>query len=216
MNKVKLLVIAIVAVITTLALGQNKVEASDIGTPIRVIYVQNGGFVKDSNWNKGIIFSVTPYNNTDEFNKAVDIARSHFDKFNVLVTTNSTDYIKSDVWHRTKIIVGSTNMLGQDTGYSFNNSYSWGTDTPGFVLTNNCNPKNMVTDIGHLIAHEAGHIFGLEHELNPTYSYYSVGFIMSNFTGKKVVVWSGNDEAILTPILGLKSDSIPNTLAYNQ
>lgn len=201
MKLIKLLVIALVF---TLLILPGFTKAQEVENPSRVIFIQNGGIVTDKNWNNGNTFFITPYNNEYELNQAIEIAKTHFDMFNILITTDKAIFSNFDVWHRTTIIVGSTDVLGPYTGYSLNNSYLWGDDTPGFVLTNNCNPESIMTDIGHLIAHESGHMFGLEHKLNPT-SYYSVGYIMSNFTGKKFITWGNDDITALTPILGLKN-----------
>ena len=211
MKQVKVMIIAFIAVIL---FSPAYTSAKATAPESRVIYIQNGGTITDPNWNSGITFSVFAYGDSLKLNQAVEITKTHFSMFDVLITTDETVFNSFDTLHRTKIIVGSTNVLGQDTGYSFNSSYMWGEDTPGFVLINNCNPDTIISDIGHLIAHESGHMFGLEHTLNPK-SYYSVGYIMSNFTGKKYITWGSEDTEILTPILGLKEADSTDVLAYN-
>ncbi len=173
----------------------------------RVIYVKNGGVVKNKNWNNGISFVVKPYSNKEIFNKAVALASDHFSEFNVVLTTDYKVFSAFDPFHRTTIIVGSTSILGPYTGYSWNSSYLWGDDTPGFVLTNNCNPKEMLSDINNVIAHESGHMFGLDDELNNS--------IMGNFAGEGYANWTSDDVAKLASNIGLKLNVDKSLLAYN-
>lgn len=177
-----------------------------------IIFIQNGGVVEDLSWNDGKAFIVSTYNDKEKFDQAVRIAQKHFDMFNIVVTDDYSLYESKKYEHKIKIIVGSTDRLGRDTGYANLNSYFWGKETLGFVLVNNCNQNNLATDIGHLIAHESGHIFGLEHKLNSDGTYNtgfgigtrSVGFVMGNFTDKSYVVWDSADIASLNKILGSK------------
>jgi len=203
MKQLKLLFIIVIAIII-FAPEYSKAETTTLST--RVIFVQNGGTITNPNWNNGNTFFVSPHNNQYELNQALEIAKAHFNIFNILITTEKVVYDSFDIKHRTTIIIGSTDVLGPYTGYSLNNSYLWEDDTPGFVLVNNCNPNTLVTDIGHLIAHESGHMYGLEHDSNLA-SYYNAGFIMGNFTGKKYVTWASNDIRVLATVLGLKDSN---------
>jgi hypothetical protein len=181
-----------------------------------IIFIQNGGIVEDSSWNNGTPFYVSLYGDQEKLDQAINIAKNHFKMFDVTVTDDSTLYESKEFDHRIKIIVGSTNILGKDTGYSHENSYYWGRDSIGFVLVNNCNPNTMATDIGHLVAHESGHILGLEHKLNSDGTFdtgfgtgqRSVGFVMGNFTGKNYVIWDEAETSTLNLILGSKYSSI--------
>lgn len=185
-------------------------------TPPTIIFIQNGGVIEDSSWNDGKTFIVSTYNDKEKFDQAVRIAQKHFDMFDVVVTDDYSLYQSVKFEHKIKIIVGSTDVLGKDTGYSHENSYSWGSDSLAFVLVNNCNPDNMATDIGHLIAHETGHILGLEHKLNNDGTYNtglgvgirSMGYIMGNFTGKNYVIWGDADIQALNNTLGPKYQAI--------
>lgn len=181
-----------------------------------IIFIQNGGIIEDSSWNNGIPFSVSLYGDKEKLDQAINIAKNHFKMFDVVVTDDSKLYESKEFEHRIKIIVGSTNILGKDTGYSHESSYFWGRDSIGFVLVNNCNPDTIVTDIGHLIAHESGHIFGLEHKLNSEggldtgfgTGQRSAGFVMGNFTGKNYVIWDDAETSTLNLVLGSKYSNI--------
>lgn len=182
--------------------------------PTRLIYIQNGGTVTDPNWNNGITFTVTPYENPDTLQKAINIATEHYAMFNVIVTTDPAVFYSFDVFHRTIIVVGETEVLGQYPGYAWKNCYLWGLDTPGFVLTNKCNPASMATDIGHLIAHESGHQYGLDHEYvtwGQPNKFLSGATIMGQFQFRTFINWSAGNIAYLTPILGMKDDDYCNT-----
>ncbi len=195
--------------------GENPSNFSNLSEgPTRVILIQNGGTVTDANWNNGITFTVTPYGNADTLEKAINIAEEHYAMFNVVVTTDPAVFYSFDIWHRSIIIVGETEVLGQYPGYAWKNCYLWGLDTPGFVLTNKCNPNAMATDIGHLIAHESGHQYGLDHEYitwGLPNLFLSGASIMGQFAQRTFINWSAGNIAYLIPILGVKDDDFVNT-----
>lgn len=191
------------------------------GNPTRVIWVRNGGTISNSNWNNGVAFYVAPIDQSI-FTQGLNIARNHHAMFNFLITTDSTVFAEFDIWHRTIVVVGNSEIFGPYPGYSWLNSYLWGDDTPAFVLANNCNPNAMISDIGHLIAHESAHQFGIQHEYitwGNQGAFLSGASIMGNFAQRTFINWTSGNIVTLTQILGVKDDDFKNSIntwVYNQ
>lgn len=100
----------------------------------------------------------------DSINKIVDSVKFKYKGFDVTVTTDSTDYFKTDSLRRTRCIITTSYYWtdGTTAGLAKRGSFVWGTDTPCFVFSSQLNYS--LKRISETIAHEVGHTLGLAHQ----------------------------------------------------
>jgi len=83
--------------------------------------------------------------------------------FNINVTTDSTKYASAPSTRRMRVVLTtSSSWYGSAGGVSFNNSFTWGDNTPCFVFTALLNYNTKY--IAEAASHEAGHTLGLNHQ----------------------------------------------------
>lgn len=124
----------------------------------------DGHIVEGTSWNfegpvvcKGSSLNATQL--TEVFNRVAEDYRP----FNINVTTDSTVYAAAPAKRRIRVVLTtSSSWYGNAGGVAYNNSFTWGDNTPCFVFTAllNYNVKN----IAEAAAHEAGHTLGLNHQ----------------------------------------------------
>jgi subtilase family serine protease len=92
-----------------------------------------------------------------------------FSPFNVNVTTASpstSDLIKSGSgdtrWGVRVVIGGNGSWYGGGGGVAYINSFSWDSDTPAFVFSDNF--YGSAKNVAEAISHEVGHTLGLNHD----------------------------------------------------
>ncbi len=175
-----------------------------------VIYVSmKGENVNNPQWNNGLPFTVSMAD-TNIIKQAIETTKKMYSMFeNVVVTTDVSVWQSAGVDRRVKIIVGNSSALGPYLGYAWVNCYLWQDDTPAFVLVNNCNQTQLLADIGYGITHEAGHMFGLEHQYASGGSgFKSWATLMGNWASKNFITWSNNDIIALRAIFGSTDDYV--------
>lgn len=104
----------------------------------------------------------------------------------------------ADTTHGTRVVVGPNSWAPfQAGGVAYLGSFSWSTDTPAFVFSENV--ANSARYIADAAIHEVGHTFGLHHDGTAVSSYYSGHAnwapIMGVGYSKAVVHWSKGEYA---------------------
>lgn len=145
----------------------------------------DGQTVRNANWNGGATIQCAPAALTSTQIEAVlDQVRYAYAAYNIVITASETEFMNANRYMRTRLIVTPTSDWRQGvSGIAFNNSITWGDDTPGFVFSDRL--SNIEHHIGEIAAHEAGHTLSLTHQsifdancglLNT----YAPGMIMGN------------------------------------
>jgi len=159
-----------------------------------------------------------------------------YSPFNVTVTTDENLYNSAPVAKRTRVIITeSWEWYGQTGGVAFIGSFSWGNNTPSFVFSSLL--TYGVKKIAEAASHEAGHTLGLYHislydanctKLSEYYSGHGAGEtgwapIMGVGYYQNLTLWHKgastngctniqDDAAIITSMVGTKTDDYPNTI----
>lgn len=200
----------------------------------------DGHLVSETNWNYNGDINCVPSNLTTQVMSTImDRVINDFNPFNVIVTTDETVYNAATATKRMRVIITETwEWFGQVGGTSFLNSFTWGNNTPCFVFSSllNYNEKQ----IAEAVSHEAGHTLGLRHQA--TYngttlvSEYNYGQgsgetgwapVMGVGYYKNVTIWHNgptptgytsfqNDVAVITGIVGVKTDDYSNSTSGAQ
>lgn len=124
----------------------------------------DGHIVQGTSWNADgpIVCNGSNLNNTqitEVFNRVAEDYRP----FNINITTDSTVYAAAPITKRMRVVLTtSSSWYGSAGGVSFNNSFTWGDNTPCFVFT--ALLKYSVKNIAEAASHEAGHTLGLNHQ----------------------------------------------------
>ena len=198
----------------------------------------DGHRVSGTRWNTNGDIVAAPANltavQTDEIIKRVT---NDYSAFNITVTTDEAIYNAANIYKRMRVIMTeSWEWYGQAGGVSFVSSFTWGDNTPCFVFSSLLNYNSKY--IAEAVSHEAGHSFGLFHqasfdasgvktsEYNPGQGSGEISWapIMGVSYYKNLTLWHNgsnsygatsyqNDVAIITNIVGVKSDDYSNTFS---
>lgn len=124
----------------------------------------DGHIVEGTSWNyDGPVVCNGSNLNTTQLTEVFNRVAEDYRPFNINVTTDSTVYAAAPAKRRIRVVLTtSSSWYGSAGGVAFNNSFTWGDNTPCFVFTAllNYNVKN----ISEAAAHEAGHTLGLNHQ----------------------------------------------------
>ena len=145
-----------------------------VGTGQWVIFLDfDGEYVNNRYWNPtngGLPFYATPSGlNSTEIKNIVDSITFDFAQFkNINVTTDSNVYKSASIVRRQRVIItenyewycGPTACAG---GVAFIESIKWGEDVPCFVFSKALGYRQK--SIWEATSHEAGHTFGLYHQI---------------------------------------------------
>lgn len=200
----------------------------------------DGQLVSGTSWNYAGNINCVPANLTaTAMSSIMDRIINDYAPFNVVVTTDESVYNAANATRRMRVIITETwEWFGQAGGTSFLNSFTWGNNTPCFVFSSllNYNEKK----IAEASSHEAGHTFGLRHQatyngttLLSEYNYgqgsgeTSWAPIMGGSYDKNVTTWHNgpnstgyaafqNDAAVITGLVGLKTDDYSNSTSGAQ
>jgi len=134
-------------------------------TASAVIFLDfDGHIVEGTSWNyDGPLVCNGSNLNATQINEVFNRVAEDYRPFNINVTTDSTVYAAAPAKRRTRVLLTtSSSWYGSAGGVAFNNSFTWGDNTPCFVFTAllNYNVKN----IAEAASHEAGHTLGLNHQ----------------------------------------------------
>lgn len=205
-----------------------------------VIYLDmNGGTVTGTMWNSGgpIVYSRASFEgNADTIAYILANVSESYAAFNIVVTTDSAVWAATPINKRMWInVTPSCSWYSCGVGgISYVNSITWGDDTPAWAFLTGSNTTNL-KNISEAIAHECGHLMGLQHqstyngscvktaEYNPGYGSGETGFapLMGVSYSKNMAIWwTGtnalgcseiqNDVERITSVSGLKIYDVGN------
>jgi hypothetical protein len=132
---------------------------------IATIFIDfDGQTVVGTSWNgSGPIVCGSANLNTAQMTEIFNRVAEDYRPFNVNVTTDSTKYFLAPPAQRMRVILTtSSSWFGSAGGVSFNDSFTWGDNTPCFVFTALLNYN--VKYIAEATSHEIGHTLGLNHQ----------------------------------------------------
>ncbi|WP_121354488.1 zinc-dependent metalloprotease [Flavisolibacter nicotianae] len=132
---------------------------------IATIFIDfDGQTVDGTSWNgDGPIVCNSANLNATQMTEIFNRVSEDYRPFNVNVTTDSTKYWNAPATQRMRVILTtSSSWFGSAGGVSFNNSFTWGDNTPCFVFTALLNYN--VKFIAEATSHEVGHTLGLNHQ----------------------------------------------------
>src|SRR6476620_1248632 len=125
--------------------------------------------------------------------KILDRVSEDFSPFNVVVTTDENVYNATSPQKRMRVIITETwDWFGIVGGTSYNNSFTWGNNTPCFVFSTLLSYNEKF--IAEAISHEVGHTLNLQHQA----LYDNSGNFISEYnegTGNGRIGWA--------PIMGI-------------
>ncbi|MGZ3837754.1 MAG: hypothetical protein ACXVMS_04860 [Flavisolibacter sp.] len=203
-----------------------------LSTPHATILLDfDGQVVSHTMWNTNGDINATPANLTvSEVDRILQRVEEDFSPFDVTVTTDEDVYNATDPFKRMRVIITENwDWFGVVGGTAFNNSFTWGNNTPCFIFSTLLGYNEKY--IAEAISHETGHTLGLLHQA--VYdsscnfiSEYNQGVgdgisgwapIMGIGYYKNVTTWHKgptvlgcnviqDDVAILSGVLGLKPD----------
>lgn len=180
-------------------INNNKIGDACEVIPGYVAYIEfNGYYLNNPLWNFGVPLQLQPSMLYQaEIDSALTIVYEDYRNFNVIITTDSLLYNKTDSFKRQKMVVTqSYEWFGsQAGGVSYTGSMFWGDNTPGFIFSSllNFNPKY----IGEIISHELGHTIGLHHQ-----SIYNTSCSMISIYNTGDNLRSGIFSSTYAPIMG--------------
>ena len=124
----------------------------------------DGHVVEGTSWNSdGPIVCNSSNLSTAQVFEIYNRVAEDYRPFNINVTTDSTKYSAAPSTRRMRVVLTtSSSWYGSAGGVSFNNSFTWGDNTPCFVFTALLNYNTKY--IAEAASHEAGHTFGLNHQ----------------------------------------------------
>lgn len=130
-----------------------------------VIYLDfDGHIIEGTSWNfEGPVVCNGANLNATQLTEIFNRVSEDYRPFNINVTTDSSVYAAAPAKRRIRVVLTtSSSWYGNAGGVAYNNSFTWGDNTPCFVFTAllNYNVKN----IAEAAAHEAGHTLGLNHQ----------------------------------------------------
>lgn len=216
----------------TYSFKRNPNAGKPAAIPNATIYLDfDGEVVSNTAWNaKGTIYAAAANLSVTEVERIVKRVSEDFSPFDVVVTTDETIYQATNPYKRTRVIVTETwEWFGVVGGTAFNNSFTWGNNTPVFIFSTLLNYNEKF--IAEAISHEVGHTLGLLHQAD----YDPAGTLLSEYNmgcGDGITSWAPimgigyyqnvttwhkgptvlgynniqDDVAIISNIIGLKTD----------
>lgn len=196
----------------------------------------NGHLVRNTSWNVNGDLNCAPANLTAaQIDEILMRVSNDYSPFNILVTTDEAVYNAANIYKRMRVLfTESWEWYGQVGGVAYTGSFTWGDNTPCFIFSSllNYNTKN----ISEAASHEAGHTLGLRHQA----SYDANGVLVSSYNygqgsgetswapimgvgySRNLTIWHNgptpygatsyqDDVAIITQLVGAKSDDYANT-----
>jgi hypothetical protein len=125
--------------------------------------------IVNTSWNtNGPIYLEDANMTTSEQAIVLTAVRTHYDVFNVVVTTDPSVYDRANQNKRVKVNITQSfqwycqSIIPCAGGVAFRGSFTWGDNTPCFVFSSALN-YNAFT-IGESASHEPGHTLGLLHQ----------------------------------------------------
>ncbi len=189
------------------AVGQSfpKLNSLQSAQPQPTIFLDfDGQTVQTAAWQSGNAFTCNPAALTaDQVTEIFNRVSEDYRPFAVNITTDSALFIAAPANKRIRIIVTPTSAWTPGAGgVSYNNSFTWGSNVPGFVFSDRL--FNNAKFIAECCSHEAGHTLGLSHQskydgncsLTETYNtgigtgLTSWAPIMGNSYGKNITGWN--------------------------
>jgi hypothetical protein len=124
----------------------------------------DGQVISNTMWNTKGDINAGPANLTDsEIDRVIKRVSEDFSPFNVTVTTDEDIYQATNPYKRMRVVITeSWEWFGVVGGTSYNNSFTWGNNTPCFVFSTLLNYNEKY--IAEAISHETGHTLGLLHQ----------------------------------------------------
>jgi len=187
----------------------------------------DGYYLNSPMWNYGTPYQCQPAGlYPSDIQTILDSVSKDFRRFNIIVTTDTTVYLRASSAKRMRMVVTTSSEIYPGVaGVAYVGSMFWGDDTPAFVFSNLLYYNLLRIRVA--ISHEAGHTVGLYHQsqydpnCNLLYTYkpcdYSTnsGPIMGSVGGNCLPLWwvgptpNGctfiqNDSSILKTNLGIK------------
>jgi hypothetical protein len=191
----------------------------------------DGQVVENTLWNiSGPIHCAAANLAAIDMDRITDRVSEDFSPFDVVVTTDEDVYNATDPKKRMRVIITETwDWFGVVGGTSYNNSFTWGNNTPCFVFSTLLSYNEKY--IAEAISHEVGHTLNLKHqalydrsgnfisEYNEGAGDGRIGWapIMGIGYYRNVTTWYNgptadgyrniqDDVAIIANVLGLKAD----------
>src|SRR5215218_8839925 len=207
-------------------------ETGTIPIPNATIFLDfDGQSVSNTIWNAIGTINAAPANlRALEVERIMQRVSEDYSPFNVAVTTDEDVYNATSAAKRMRVIITeSWEWFGIAGGTAYNNSFTWGNNTPSFIFSTLLGYNEKF--IAEAISHEVGHTLGLLHQAEYDascrfVSEFNLGFgegptswapIMGIGYYKNVTTWHKgptvagcnviqDDVAVLSGILGLKPD----------
>ena len=170
-------------------------ETGTIPIPNATIFLDfDGQSVSNTIWNAIGTINAAPANlRAIEVEKIMQRVSEDYSPFNVAVTTDEDVYNATNAAKRMRVIITeSWEWFGIAGGTAYNNSFTWGNNTPSFIFSTLLGYNEKF--IAEAISHEVGHTLGLLHQAlyngSCTFlSEYNLGF------GEGITSWA--------PIMGI-------------
>ena len=140
-------------------------KGSTITPPNATILLDfDGQVVANTLWNITGPINCAPANIAAvDADKIIDRVSEDFSPFNVIVTTDEDVYNATNPQKRMRVIITETwDWFGVVGGTSYNNSFTWGNNTPCFVFSTLLSYNEKY--IAEAISHEVGHTLDLKHQ----------------------------------------------------
>jgi hypothetical protein len=140
-------------------------NGSTIAPPNATILIDfDGQVVTNTLWNiSGPINCAAANISALDADQIIGRVSEDFSPFNVVVTTDEDVYNATNPQKRMRVIVTETwDWFGVVGGTSYNNSFTWGNNTPCFVFSTLLNYNEKY--IAEAISHEVGHTLNLKHQ----------------------------------------------------
>lgn len=152
----------------------------------------DGHYINTVYWNSGVPFYATPSGmSVIEINNIITEVKKDYAQFPITVTTDTSIYLKANILRRQRIIITEYNEWYRSAGgVAYIESIKWGLDVPGFVFSKSLSYNQKY--VGEAVSHEAGHIFGLYHQIQCSLS----GTFLSEYS-------NGGSANIISPIMGV-------------
>ncbi len=124
----------------------------------------DGQTVQSAGWNSGSAFVCAPAVLTNaQITEIFNRVSEDYRPFTINITTDSTDFFAAPSTKRVRIIITPTSSWYSAGvgGVAYTNSFSWGSNMPGFVFSDRL---LAVKSLAECCSHESGHTLGLDHQ----------------------------------------------------
>lgn len=160
----RILLITCLLAVTTLA-TQAKVHNAQVHTKSVIFIDFDGQTLRGSSWNWSgpLYLQSAGLSRSDQASILAQVAED-FKPFQVLITSDSTQYFAADRNKRIRVIVTPDYQWYEPAaGASMMGSFHWGDETPAFVFSSVLG--NQPSWIAESISHQVGHTMGLAHQV---------------------------------------------------